>query len=284
MSSEQFSSQRPAPSAPMKAPTAPLTAKQKKKQEEEAQAESRRKLIIRAALALLLLLLIGTAYALFGPNEVADAKARIERVKNDAELTQQEKWQKIREIRGDLSPEAQNKVGEEDRERFRKAMDERLKTFFAKSKEQQRKELRDEILAEEKRSKEREARNGGAGGGQGGRGGAGANGGQGGAGGRGGAPGGDANAQNGPGGTRGSKNSDERTQARDVRWQQMPAEDHAMMASFRIMKNQVRQEMGLPPQTGRGGMGIPGGFGGFGGPPGGRGGPRGGGGPPPQLN
>ena len=76
--------------------------------------------------------------------------------------------------------------------------------------------------------------------------------------------------------------SDERTQARDVRWQQMPAEDHAMMASYRIMKNQVREEMGLPPQTGRGGMGFPGG--GFGPPGGGRGGPRGGGGPPPQLN
>lgn len=269
--STEFSASRPSPPppGPSRKP-ATLTKAEKQKQEND----KKRALLIRGSLALLLLLLIGTAYAFLKPDLAAQAKAQIAAIDNNPELTTAEKWQKKRDLREELAPEARKAVDNERFQEFRKRENERLKTFFAKSPQEQRKELRDMIEKGEKRRKEWEARNGGGGGG----GGAGGGGGRGGAGGAvggapagaGGAAGPSAAASNANGSGRGKMSPEARQIRRDEMKDIFTPEERAQRTAYRIMTNQVRESMGLPPRTGFGGRGGggPGGFGGFG-PPGG---------------
>jgi hypothetical protein len=272
MSSEQFSSQRPAPAAPTSRPPVALTAKQKKHLEEEEQAKNRRKIMIRAGLALLLLLLIGSAYALFAPDEVAQTKAKIEAIRNNAELSDSDKGERIGKlVREDTSQDTQDKLRQERMEQFRKRENELYAKFFAKSPAERKKEIREQIQASEKRRKEREARGGGGPGGGGFGGGGPGGAGAGGAAGQNAAGGAGANG-NGPG-RRGGGSQEDRQAARDVRQQNFTPAEQNMRASYRSMVNQEREAMGLPPTRrvfppgfgfgGRGGFG--GGFGG--GPP-----------------
>lgn len=290
MSSEQFSSQRPAPGTPTSRPAVALSPKQKKHLEQEEQARNRRKIIIRASLALLLLLLIGSAYALFRPDEVAQTKAQIEAIRNNPELSDSDKGERIGKlVREETSQDTQDKLRQERMEQWRKRENELYAKFYAKSPAERKKEIREQILASEKRRKEREARGGGGGPGGGGPGGGGPGGGGPGRGGPGaGGPGGqnaaggaaaNANGNNGPGG-RGRGSQEERQAARDVMRQNFTPEEQNMRASYRIMVNQEREAMGLQPTR----RVFPPGFGGFGGFGGGRGGFGGGGPPAPPAN
>lgn len=260
--SSQFSASRPSPPPPppSRKPGATLTKAEKEKQEKD----KRRALLIRGALALLLLLLIGTAYGLLKPDQAAQAKAQFAAIDNNAELTTAEKWQKKRELRDELPPDARKAVDEERFQEFRKRESTRLKEFFAKTPQQQRKEMREMIEQGEKRRKEWEARTGGRGGPGGAGGGANA-----GAGGRGNAGG--AAIAGGPTGTPGTNGgggrpkmtAEQRQIMRDERKDSFSPEDRAMMNAYRIMMNEQRAAMGLPPRNGGPGRG------GFGGPPGG---------------
>lgn len=272
--SSQFSSKPLPPPMPSRKPSASTPAKQDPK-------SNNQKLLIRGGLGLLLLLLlIGAGYAFLMPDGAEQAKAKFSDVKNNSELSEDEKRAKSREIWEGLSPDAKKKLRDERFEDWRQKDNERLKAFFAKSPQEQRKEMRERIQRDEKRRKEWEARakergivpgGGGPGGAAGAAGGTAGNAqanAQGGAAAAG-------NTNNGPGSGRPKMSAEEKQQRRDEFLDRFTPEERAMRNQERIMMNEIRVQMGLPPRvSGRGGF-----FGGGGG--GGRGGP-GGGGPRPQ--
>ena len=238
---------------------------------------SKKKKWLIALLALLAFFAIGFGvYAATRPDEATVAKAKLEEIRNDSELTGREKWDKTRKVFEGLSNDGKRDLGKERRE----AENKKLEEFFKKSKEEQRKELKEEIQRGEKRRKEWEARAKAEGWGNNGPGGGGNRGGGNGPGGAG-APAANANAAgganngnaNGPGG-RPQLSAEERQQRRDDRIDMLTPDERAMRHQYTVLMNEARISMGLPPSF-RGPRIF------VGGPPGGGfGGPRGGGGPP----
>jgi hypothetical protein len=228
------------------------------------------------AALLVLLLLGGLAYAIFQPDPVEEVKEKFaelrEKGKEMSKEERKEKFQQIRTAMNNLTDKQRFELGKDRQDKMR----EKLNNFFKLSKEEQLAQMKKDILEQEKRRKEWQARMAANGGGNGrggaGAGGAGANGGRGaggagpnaGRGPGGGGPGGGGPGGGGPGGggRGGWGNADARNQRQKSWLDGMSPEDRAQFSLYRGMMNQMRGQMGFG--NGRGGFG---GFGGFGGGP-----------------